>query len=93
MTVPSSTIASSFGFGRVAPLLTGGTGVGHRRAENRVAGTADRQCYRPAAETEELLPVEGLLRQRERKIEPDRAERRRPEYTGTNRAVHEHPIV
>ena len=53
MTVPSSTIASSLGFGRVGPLLTGlGRGVGHRRAEYRVAGRADGQCYRPAAQTE-----------------------------------------
>ena len=29
-----------------------GRGFGHRRAENRVAGRADGQCYRPAAQTE-----------------------------------------
>src|SRR5262249_40214578 len=64
MTVPSSTIASSFGFGRVGPLLTGwdgGSDTGARRTESP-AGPTDNAIARG---TERKARREGSFRRRD----------------------------
>src|SRR6267142_3143698 len=54
---------------------------------------ATRSECRPAAKPEELLPIVGLFQERNREVEPDRSERRRPQEAGADRSTHVHCVV
>src|SRR5438105_7120099 len=47
----------------------------------------------PSTEAEPLLAVEELLRDRVGKIDPDRAERRGPQYSDAHRRINEHVVI